>query len=81
MESDNVNINAVATKPEFSIEAALAHPAIRLNARLLASIGLERPKAKISRLELEAKMEAANLTTMKRIELKVLLDRVGLLEA
>jgi hypothetical protein len=76
-----VNINAVATKPDFSIEAALAHPAIKLNARLLASIGLERPKAKISMRDLEAKMEAAKLTTVKRIELKVLLDRVGLLEA
>jgi hypothetical protein len=74
-----VNIHAVATKPEFSIEAALAHPAIKLNARLLASIGLERPKAKISRQELRAKMEAANLPAQKRIELKVLLDRVGLL--
>jgi hypothetical protein len=75
----SMTINAVSTSVPFDIEAALAHPAIRLNARLLASIGLERPKAKISMRELEAKMEAANLTTMKRIELKVLLDRVGLL--
>jgi hypothetical protein len=75
-----MQINAVSSKPEFNIEAALAHPAIKLNARLLASIGLERPKAKISRAELESKMEAAGLATMKRLEIKILLDRVGLLE-
>jgi hypothetical protein len=76
-----VNIHAVATKPAFSIEAALQNPAIKANARLLASIGIERPTARISMRELEAKMEAAKLTTIKKIELKVLLDRVGLLEA
>jgi hypothetical protein len=74
-------INAVKSQPEFSIEAALANPAVKLNARLLASIGLERPTAKIKMHDLEAKMSAANVPTLKRIELKVALEQAGLLEA
>jgi hypothetical protein len=76
-----MHIQAVKSQPAFDIQAALSSPAVKANARLLASIGIERPTARISMRDLEAKMEAAKLTTMKRIELKVLLDRVGLLEA
>jgi hypothetical protein len=72
-----MNINA--TKPAFSIEAALQNPAVKMNARLLASIGLERPTARISMRDLEAKMADANLPTLKRLELKILLGRVGLI--
>jgi hypothetical protein len=74
-----VNIHAVASKPAFSIEAALQNPAIKANARLLASIGIERPTARISMRHLEAKMAAADLPTQKKLELKILLHRVGLL--
>ena len=74
-----MHINAVSTKPEFNIEAALQNPAIKQNARLLASIGLERPKARISIRDLEDKMAAANVPTMKRLELKIALERAGLL--
>jgi hypothetical protein len=74
-----MKITAVATKLEFNIEAALASPAVRLNAKLLASIGIEQPKARIPMRELESKMEAAGLTTMKKLELKICLERAGLL--
>ena len=60
-----MQIHAVKDDQAFSIEAALAHPAIKLNARLLASIGIERPTAHISMRELEAKMAAANLPTKR----------------
>jgi hypothetical protein len=73
-------INAVKSQPEFSIEAALANPAVKLNARLLASIGLERPTAKIPLRVLEDKLAAASVPTMKRLELKIALERAGLLE-
>jgi hypothetical protein len=74
-----MHIHAVSTKPEFNIEAALASPAVKLNARLLASIGIEEPKARIPLRELEDKMAAAGLPTMKRLELKICLERAGLL--
>jgi hypothetical protein len=76
-----MNIQAVTSKPAFNIEAALANPAIKANARLLASIGIEKPTAKISMHELETKMAAANLPAQKRIELKIALDRAGLMAA
>jgi hypothetical protein len=74
-----MNIQAIATKPAFDIQAALANPAVKLNARLLASIGIEEPKARIPLRELEAKMAAANLPIQKRLELKICLERCGLL--
>jgi hypothetical protein len=73
------SIKAVSTKPAFDIQAALANPAVRLNAKLLASIGIEQPKAQIPLKELEDKMHAANLPMLKRLELKICLERVGLL--
>jgi hypothetical protein len=74
-----MNINAVADKKIVDIQAALANPAVKANARLLASIGIERPTGRISMRELESKMADANLPTLKRLELKILLDRVGLI--
>jgi hypothetical protein len=74
-----MHIHAVSNKPEFNIEAALASPAVKLNARLLASIGIEEPKARIPLKELEDKMHAAGLPMLKRLELKICLERAGLL--
>jgi hypothetical protein len=74
------SIKAVSTKPAFDIQAALANPAVKLNAKLLASIGIEQPKARIPMRELESKMEAANVPVLKRLELKICLERAGLLE-
>jgi hypothetical protein len=74
-----VNIQAVTDKQTFNVAAALAHPAIRANARILAQIGIERPTARIPLRELESKMAAADLPTHKRLELKILLERVGLI--
>jgi hypothetical protein len=72
-------IQAVTSKPSLSIEAALAHPAIKANARILASIGIEKPTARIPLRELEDKMNAAGVEPKKRIELKIALERAGLL--
>jgi hypothetical protein len=74
-----MNIQAVTSKPVFNIEAALANPAVKLNARLLASIGIERPTARIPLRVLEQKMSDADVPALKRIELKVALERAGLL--
>lgn len=74
-----MHIQAVASKPAFSIEAALEHPAIKTNARLLASIGIERPTARIPLKVLEDKMAAASLEPQKRMELKIACERAGLL--
>jgi hypothetical protein len=73
------SIKAVSTTKPLNIEAALASPAIKTIARVMASIGIERPTGRISMHDLETKMAAANLPTQKRLELKIALERVGLL--
>jgi hypothetical protein len=73
------SIKAVSSQKPLTIEAALQNPAVKANARLLASIGIERPTGRISMRELEAKMAAADLPTQKKLELKILLERVGLI--
>jgi hypothetical protein len=72
-------IHAVTSKPIFDIQAALAHPAVKMNARILAQIGIEKPTARIPLRVLEEKMAAAGLEPQKRIELKLCLERSGLL--
>jgi hypothetical protein len=76
-----MQIHAVTSKQPFSIEAALQSPGVKVNARVLAQIGIERPAAKIPLKLLEDKMHAANLEPKKRIELKIALERAGLLSA
>jgi hypothetical protein len=76
-----MKIQAVTDKPTFDIQAALANPAVKMNARILAQIGIERPTGRIPLRELEDKMAAANLPSQKRIELKIALERCGLLSA
>jgi hypothetical protein len=74
-----MQIQAIASKPSFDIQAALDSPAVRAVARVLASIGVERPTtAKIKVSVLEAKM--ASLDPVKRIEIKRSLDSVGLID-
>jgi hypothetical protein len=74
-----MQIQAVKDDKTLNIEAAMANPAIRANARLLAQIGLERPTVRIPIHVLEAKMSDAGLDPKKRIELKIALERAGLL--
>jgi hypothetical protein len=76
-----MRIQAISTQPTFDIQAALASPAVKMNARILAQIGIEKPKGRIPLRELEDKMAAANLEPKKRIELKICLERCGLLSA
>jgi hypothetical protein len=73
-----MSLHAVSD-PQFSIEAAVAKlpkPAFRL----MIAAGLDVPKAKIQVGALDQQLAASRLTPEQRLELKVSLERVGLLQ-
>jgi hypothetical protein len=72
-----MNINAVAT-PEFDIQAAVAKLP-KTAYRLMAAAGVAVPTGKLTVAEVDAKLADSRLTLDQRIELKVSLDRAGLL--
>jgi hypothetical protein len=74
-----MNINAVSTTP-FDIKAALSAPTVRNVSRILAQIGIAPPTAKLKISDLAAKMDAANLDPVKKIELKRALDSANLID-
>jgi hypothetical protein len=73
-----MQIHAVTDKT-FDVQAALASPEIRAVSRILARAGVPPPSRPIDRAELNAKLEAAGLSIEKRLEIKIALERVGLL--
>lgn len=74
-----MQINAIAdNKPTFSIEAAL-QKLPRPSFRLMAMAGIGMPDAKIPVAALDRQLAASRLTLDQRLELKVSLERSGLL--
>jgi hypothetical protein len=73
-------INAV-TAEKFDISAALAKPEGRVISRLMALAGVEPPKGRVAVADLDRALAAAGskLSTLQRLELKVALDKVGVL--
>lgn len=74
-----MTINAVSDQ-EFSITAAVAKlpkPAYRL----MAAAGIEVPKARIPVAMRDLQLATSKLTAEQRIELKVSLERAGILGA
>jgi hypothetical protein len=69
-------IRAIAEKPEFNIEAAVASvpPDVR---RLCASADV--PLGKISVAVIDLKLSASRLSTLQKLQLKIGLNRAGLL--
>jgi hypothetical protein len=71
------SLHAVADQ-QFSIEAAIAKlskPAYRL----MAAAGIDVPAKKLTVAEVDAKLAGSHLTLDQRLELKVSLERAGLL--
>ena len=74
------NINAVMTPAD--IQAIMSTPqgkAVRAAFRLMAQAGLETPGGRIARADLDRKMAASSLSPRQRLEVKIALERGGLL--
>jgi hypothetical protein len=71
-----MKINAIAEKPQFSIEAAVA--SLPPNVVRLAAAG-DVALGKISVAEIDHKLGGSRLTTIEKLQLKIGLNRAGLL--
>jgi hypothetical protein len=70
-------LNAVAEKPAFSIEAAVA--SLPPNITRLAAAADVAIAGKISVSQIDAKLSASRLKTIEKLQLKIGLNRAGLL--
>jgi hypothetical protein len=72
-----MHLNAVAEKPAFSIEAAVA--SLPPNITRLAAAAAVAIAAKISVAEIDRKLAGSRLSTIEKLQLKIGLNRAGLL--
>jgi hypothetical protein len=72
-----MKINAIAEKPQFSIEAAVA--SLPPNITRLAAASDVTIAGKISVAEIDRKLSSSRLSTIERLQLKIGLNRAGLL--
>jgi hypothetical protein len=70
-------LNAVAEKPQFSIEAAVA--SLAPNITRLASAADVAIAGKITVAEIDRKLSSSRLSTIEKLQLKIGLNRAGLL--
>jgi hypothetical protein len=72
-------IRAVTAEKTFDISAALARPEGRVISRLMTTAGVELPKGKLAVQDLDRQLSGSKLSTLQKIELKVALDKIGVL--
>jgi hypothetical protein len=75
-----MNIQAIANKETFDIQAALAHPEVRGVSRILSKAGIAKPTAKIAHSHLESCMCDAGISPEERMQCKIALDRAKLID-
>jgi hypothetical protein len=75
-----MQISAVVdNKPTFDISTALGSREVVAVRSLMTAAGIEQPKTKIRLSDLDAKLSASRLTIQQRLEVKVALNRAGLI--
>jgi hypothetical protein len=74
-----MQIHAVVDTKAFDISAAMARPEGRVISRLMALANLEAPKNKVAVADLDRQLAGSKLSTLQRLELKVALDKIGVL--
>jgi hypothetical protein len=72
-----MQINAIAERPEFNIAAAVA--SLPPDTKRLAAAADFAIAGKISVGALDAKLSASRLRTLEKLQLKIALNRAGLL--
>lgn len=63
----------------FNMQAAMQVPGVRAVFHLMAARGVETPTSRVSIAELDRRLKGSGLTTQQCIEIKLTLDRVGMI--
>ena len=74
-----MQINAVTERPTFDISAALGSREMTAVRSLMAAAAIE-PKGKLTIAELDEKLAGSRLSTLQKLELKVAMNRAGILD-
>ncbi len=72
-------MHAIATPPVFNLAAAMENPAVRSALRIMAQAGIEKPTGRIALADLDRKLAASSLSPRERLQVKISLERAGIL--